>query len=254
MSCRYNIEYDNEPSPEVLQEVTIYSCVEVVVRITDDDPLLNWILHFARRFLNKMRSGRGWKESMAQFGEEELASSVKRIIQGVCVRHDDRTRTIVHLHRSGIVRGRSWTRQILSDAWESMIEETKFATEDQPRMLIKEPLEVECGKFYVWSLIIEAHGHMESCPGYALLFWQGKATKNHVRIVFRERVGKIMDGSLAGEAGMKTYKDRIAGRERVRERRRARIERGTGTCLRNPGIKMMSSWRFDMRTHLAVTS
>ena len=57
-----------------LQGVTIYSRVEVVVRITDDIPLLNWISHFAMRLLNKVRSGRGWKESTAQFGEQELTS------------------------------------------------------------------------------------------------------------------------------------------------------------------------------------
>ena len=27
-----------------------------------------------------------------------------------------------------------------------------------------------------------------------------------------------------------------------------------GMCLWNPGIELMSRWRFDMRTHLAVTS
>ena len=64
-----------------------------------------------------MRTGRGWTESIAQFGDEELTSFVKRIIQGVFVNHFDRTRTIVHVTRSGIVRSRSWTRQILSDAW-----------------------------------------------------------------------------------------------------------------------------------------
>ena len=111
------LEYENEPSLEVFQEVTIYPCIEVVVRITDDVPLLNWIPHFARRFMNKMRISCGWTESIAQFGKEELTSFVKCIIQGVFVCHYDRTRTIVHLTRSGIVLGRSWTRQILSDAW-----------------------------------------------------------------------------------------------------------------------------------------
>ena len=56
-----------------------------------------------------------------------------------------------------IVRRRSWTPQILSDAWEStdwehlfdnplhtVIAEAKLAIEDQTRMLVKEPLEVEC--------------------------------------------------------------------------------------------------------------
>ena len=136
-----------------------------------------------------------------------------------------------------------------------MIAETKLAIEDQPRMLIKEPLEVECRKFYVWSVNIEAHGHMGSCPGYALLIWQGKATKPR-EDVFRERVGKIMERTLAGEARMKTYKDRIAERKRVREKRRARIERGAVDVPEEPGNegKMMSRWRFDMRTHLAVSS
>ena len=47
------------------------------VRITDDISLLNWIPHFAMQFLNKMRR----RQSMAQFGEEELISFVKCIIQ-----------------------------------------------------------------------------------------------------------------------------------------------------------------------------
>ena len=175
------LEYENEPSPEVFQEVTIYSCVEVVVRITVDIPLLTWILHYA----TKMRTGRGWKKSVAQFGDEELTSFVKRIIQGVFVCHCDRTKTIVHTTRSGILRGTSWTRQILNDAWEStdwenlfdnplhtVIAETKLVIEDQPRMSVKEPLEVECRKFYVLYANIEAHGHMGSCPGYALLILQ----------------------------------------------------------------------------------
>ena len=41
------LEYENEPSLEVFQEVKIYSCVEAVVTITDDIQLLSWIPHFA---------------------------------------------------------------------------------------------------------------------------------------------------------------------------------------------------------------
>ena len=80
---------------------------------------------------------------------------MKRTFQGASVCHYDRTRTIVHHTGSGIVRCRSWTRQILSDAWGSMIAETKLATEDQPRKLVKELLEVECRKFYVLYAKIE---------------------------------------------------------------------------------------------------
>ena len=51
------LEYENEPSPEVFQEAKIYSCAEVVVRITDDSRLLKRIPHFAMRFMNKTRIG-----------------------------------------------------------------------------------------------------------------------------------------------------------------------------------------------------
>ena len=54
--------------------------------------------------------------------------------------------------------------------------------------------------------------------------------------VFRERIGKIIKRSLAGEARMKTYKYRIAERRRVRGRR-ARIERGAGDVPEEPGSK-----------------
>ena len=51
-------------------------------------------------------------------------------------------------------------------------------------------------KFYVWSVNIEADGHMGSSPGYAFLIWQGEATKPR-KDVFRERIGKIMERSLS---------------------------------------------------------
>ena len=145
-----------------------------------------------------------------------------------------------------------------------MIVETKLAPEDQPRMLVKEPLEVECRKFYVLYANIEAHGHMGSCPGYVFLFLQGKATKPR-EDEFRERIRRIlertlagearMERTLAGEARMETYKDRIAGRKQVRERRRARIERGTGDVPEEPGNKndeQVAVRRAD--SYVAVTS
>ena len=72
-------------------------------------PLLIWIPQFAVRFLNKMRVGRRENNSLAQFGEEELISFVKRIIQGVSVRHQDRIRLISHITKSGIVKEERWT-------------------------------------------------------------------------------------------------------------------------------------------------
>ena len=131
----------------------------------------------------------------------------------------------------------------------TVIVETKLAHEDQPRMLVKEPLEVECRKFYVLHANIEAHGRMGGCPGYALLFLPGKASKPRedeseseelLREPWLEKPGWR---ALAG-ARMETYKDRNAERKRVRERIRTRIEARYRRCV----------WRFDMRTHLAVTS
>ena len=79
---RIILKYENEPSMKAFQEVMIHSCVEVAVRetkrqcrilrisaehnksvgITDDISLLNWILRFAMQFLNRMRTGRRWRE------------------------------------------------------------------------------------------------------------------------------------------------------------------------------------------------
>ena len=59
----------------------------------------------------------------------------------------------------------------------TVIAETKLAIEDQPRIWVEKPREVERRKLYVLSANIEAHGHMGSCPGYALLTLHGKATK-----------------------------------------------------------------------------
>ena len=185
---------------------------------------------------------------------------MKRIIQGMFVCHHDRTRTISHITKSGIVRGRSWTRQILSDAWEStnwedlfdnplptVIAETKLAekfSEDEegtdlllPKIVAEKPPEVECRKLYVLSSKTEAYGHIGSCPGYALLSLRGKETKPR-KDEFRERVGTFFERTLAGEARMETYKT-----ESLRE---SDSERGKELEL--------SEVRFDMRTHLADTS
>ena len=53
---------------------------------------------------------------------------------------------------------------------------------------------------------------------------------------------------------MDAHKDRIAETERSKDGKRARVERGAGDVLTEPGKEVMSRWRFDMRTHLAVTS
>ena len=123
----------------------------------------------------------------------------------------------------------------------------ELAIEVQPRIVAEKPLEVERRRFYVLSADIEAHGHMGSCPGYALLTSQGKVTKPR-RVEFVERVGTTVEKTLTGEARIYTCKDRAERREELE------LSEVQWMCLRNPGTKMMSRWRFDMRTYLAVTS
>ena len=105
-----------------------------------------------------------------------------------------------------------------------------------PRMLVRKPLEVERGRFYGLFADIEAHGHIGSGPGCALLNLHGEEAKPR-KDEFRERVGTVIERTLAGEVRMDTYKDRIAERERVRESRRARIERGAVDVPEEPWDK-----------------
>ena len=62
-------------------------------------------------------------------------------------------------------------------------------------------------------------------PRCTLLTSHGEEAKPR-KDEFRERVGTVIEKTLAGEARMETYEDRIAETERVKERRRSRIERG----------------------------
>ena len=144
-----------------------------------------------------------------KIGEEGIYSFVKRIIQGMFAGHHDRTGTISYMTKSGIVRGKSRTKQTLSDAWEStnledlfdnplhmvvrshmVITETrltkKFITDEEgaglllPRIMAEKPPEVERRRFYVCVCgNFEAHGHMGSCPGYAHCLHRREKRQNH---------------------------------------------------------------------------
>ena len=110
------------------------------VRISDDSPLLSWLPRLAAQVMNKMRiskdgktsemrrTGRRWRKPMAQFGEkvwflkigeDGVSSFASRRTQGIFVGHHDRTRAVLCITKNGVVRGKSCTRQTLSDAWES---------------------------------------------------------------------------------------------------------------------------------------
>ena len=145
----------------------------------------------------------------------------------------------------------------LSDAWESTnweglrgfpwqmvaseLKLTKKVTPDQegagpplPRIVVERAPEVEPKRFYVLSTDVEAHGHTRGCPGCAALASRGKATKPHDDEC-RERIRTITERTLTGKARMNACKGRIADTERVKERKRARVERGAGDVLGVPG-------------------
>ena len=48
-----------------------------------------------------------------------VGSLASRMTQGIFVGHHDRTGAVLCTTKNGVVRGKSWTRQTLSDAWES---------------------------------------------------------------------------------------------------------------------------------------
>ena len=191
------------------------------VRIADDSPLLSWLPRFAAHVMNKMvigkdgktsemrRTGRRWRKPMEQFGEKVwfrkigehgVSSFASRMTPGIFVGHHDRTGAVLCITKNGVVRGISWTRQTLSDAWESTnweglcgtpwrmvapeLKLTKKVTADReragpplPRIVVERAPDVEQRRFCVLSTDIEAPGHTGGCPGCAALASHGKSDK-----------------------------------------------------------------------------
>ena len=65
---------------------------------------------------------------MAQFGEKVwfrkigeggVISFASRMTQGIYVGHHDRTGAVLCINKNGVLRGKSWTRQTLSHAWDA---------------------------------------------------------------------------------------------------------------------------------------
>ena len=92
-----------------------------------------------------------------------------------------------------------------------------------PRIVVERAPQVEPRRFCVLSADTEAHGHTGGCRGCAALASHGKSTMPHDDEC-RERTRTIIERTLTGKARMRAYKDRIAETERVKERKRARVE------------------------------
>ena len=69
--------------------------------------------------------------------------------------------------------------------------------------------EVERRRFYVVSADIEAHGHMGSCPGYALLASQGKSDKTTERMNSESESERLLKKTLTGEARIDTCRGQV---------------------------------------------
>ena len=96
-----------------------------------------------------------------------------------------------------------------------------------PRIVVERIPEVGPRRFYVLSADIEAHGRTGGSPGCAPLASHGRAIKPHNNEC-RERIRTRIERTLTGKARMSAYKDRIAETERVKERKRAREDKGAG--------------------------
>ena len=199
----------------------------------------------------------GEKVWFRKIGEDGVSSFASRTTQGIFVGRHDRSGAVLCITKNGVVRGKSWTRQTLSDAWESTnweclcgtlwqmvapeLKLTKKVLADKegagpplPRIVVERAPEVEPRILSVLSADIEAHGHTGGCPGCAAVASHGKATKPHYDEC-RERIRTIIERTLTGKARMNAYKDRVAETGRVRERKSARVERGAGDVLVQPG-------------------
>ena len=139
------------------------------------------------------RIGRRWRKPMAKFGEtvwfrkigeDGVSSFASRMTEGIFVGHHNGTGAVLCITKNGVVRGKSWTRQTLSDAWDATnwdglcgtpwqlvaleLKLTKKVTADReglglplPRNVVERIPEVEPRRFYVLSADIEAHGRTQ---------------------------------------------------------------------------------------------
>ena len=109
------------------------------LRIADDSPPLSWLPRYAAHVVNKMRSGRdaetielkrtgrrrrkpmvhfGEKIWFRKIGEDGVSSLASRVTRRIFVGRD-RTEAVLCSTMNGVVGGKSWTRQTLSDAWDA---------------------------------------------------------------------------------------------------------------------------------------
>ena len=170
--------------------------------------------------------------------------------QGIFVGHGGRTGAVLCTTKKGVVRGKSWTRQTLSDAWESTNWEGLCGTPWQmvaPELKLmkkvtagKEGAGPRCQGLWFKERqrlnpedstsglrTLKLTDTLEAAQAVHALASHGKATKPH-NDECRQRIRTIIERTLTRKARTTAYKDRIAETERVEEGKRARVERGAG--------------------------
>ena len=61
----------------------------------------------------------GEKVRFRTTGEDAVSSFASRMARGIFVGHHDRTGAVFRVIRNGVVRGKSWKRQLLNDVWDA---------------------------------------------------------------------------------------------------------------------------------------
>ena len=61
----------------------------------------------------------GEKMWFRKIGKDGVSSIASRMTQGIFVGHHHRAGALLWITKNGVVRGKSWTRQTLSDAWDA---------------------------------------------------------------------------------------------------------------------------------------
>ena len=82
--------------------------------------------------------------------------------------------------------------------------------------------EVEPRRFYVLSADIEAHGHEAAQDAQHLHRMEKR--QSHTTMNAEKKSERSLTEPLTGNARMNAYKERIAETERVKEKKRARVE------------------------------
>ena len=196
------------------------------------------------------RTGRRWRKSLApsgekdwfcKIGEDGLSSFASRITPGIFVGHRDPTGEVLCITKNGVVwgkigRDRHWTILgmlrtgvacvahrgkwwLLNCSWQKEVTAYKEgAGPPLPRIVVERAPEVDPRRFHVSSADIEAHGHI------GIAWKSDKTTQQRMPRTNQNYHWEKLDG----KARMNAYKNRFAKTERVKERERARVERGAG--------------------------